>query len=70
MLQETRIPLRDVCEHLPKRNGKAISPATIRRWAKVGVSGHRLEVSKIGGCLFTTVESLERFLERLNGSNS
>jgi hypothetical protein len=66
MKNENLIPLRDAPEHLPKRNGKSINPATIYRWSQSGVAGFRLETMKIGGCLFTSVEAIERFIERTN----
>jgi len=66
MLQEQLVPLRNVPDQLPKRNGKSLNPATVYRWCTVGLSGHRLETVRVGGCLFTSSEAIKRFIERTN----
>jgi hypothetical protein len=43
------------------------SAATMWRWAIRGVDGVKLETFKIGGRRYTTPESVEKFLSRLNG---
>jgi hypothetical protein len=42
------------------------SPATMWRWALRGVDGVKLETFKIGGRRYTTPDSVEKFVSRLN----
>jgi hypothetical protein len=42
------------------------STATMWRWAHRGVDGVKLETFKIGGRRYTTAESVEKFVCRLN----
>ena len=46
------------------------SQATMWRWALRGVDGVKLETFKIGGRRYTTPESVEKFVSRLNGPRS
>jgi hypothetical protein len=46
------------------------SPATMWRWALRGVDGVKLETYKIGGRRYTTPESVEKFVSRLNSTRS
>ena len=46
------------------------SPATMWRWALRGVDGVKLETFKIGGRRYTTPDSVEKFVSRLNGPRS
>jgi hypothetical protein len=48
------------------RNGRPTHPSTPYRWAVRGIRGHRLEVVRIGGTLYTSRQALQRFVERLN----
>ena len=41
--------------------------ATLRRWAKNGCRGHRLEVTFLGNRLMTTRRAAARFLAAING---
>ncbi len=47
------------------RRGRPTHPSTVFRWIARGVRGHRLEAVRLGGHLFTSVEALQRFAERL-----
>ena len=49
-------------EHLP---GPAMCSSTIRRWATVGIRGHRLPHLRRGGRRFYQVETVLRFLEEI-----
>jgi hypothetical protein len=40
--------------------------STVIRWALRGLRGVRLETILVGGRRYTSVEAIERFLERLN----
>lgn len=42
--------------------------ATVWRWTGHGVSGITLESIKLGGSRYTSREAIERFIQRLNGS--
>lgn len=61
--QESPIPLREIPENLPKRNGKKISLPTIYRWVQKGLHGIRLETVYSGGIHCSTVEAIRRFDE-------
>lgn len=54
-----------------QRDGKRPDPATLWRWAKVGIlrDGERvkLETLVVGGSICTTKEAAYRFIERLSG---
>jgi hypothetical protein len=67
--EETVIPLADVPNHVPPRRGKKLHVATVFRW-KDGLRGVRLETIRIGGCLHTSVEALQRFFENLSADDA
>ena len=46
------------------------SAATLWRWALRGVDGVKLETFKIGGRRYTSPDSVEKFVSRLNGPRS
>ena len=48
-----------------RRNGSRISTSTLWRWSITGCKGVILETVKIGGSRVTSVEAIERFVERL-----
>ncbi len=71
---EHESPIRlNAARSLPclQRDGKRADPATIWRWAKVGILKNgervRLETIVVGGSLCTTREAAYRFIERLSG---
>ena len=47
------------------------SESTVRRWAKKGVVGkksgevHKLEIAYVGSTMYTSIEAVERWAERL-----
>lgn len=64
---ETPVLLAKAGKHIPG-NPHASTPI---RWALHGVrGGHKLESFLCGGRRFTTVESIGRFLARLNGTEA
>jgi hypothetical protein len=59
---ETVVTLTQATNHLPRRRGgKKPHPSTLYRWEKDG-----LETIQVGGTLCTSVESLQRYCERLS----
>jgi len=73
---EDPIPIRKAPEHFPKQpNGKKINIATVYRWVRPGatVKGGteriKLEVWKVGGRSYTTVQAIKRFIRRLNSED-
>ena len=63
---EAKILLSAAIKRHPDLN--TISPRTLLRWAKRGTRGVRLESIDIGGRTFTSLESVGRFLAKLNGT--
>jgi hypothetical protein len=49
----------------PSRGDRPTHPSTVARWALRGLRGVKLEVIRIGGQLYTSVEALQRFADRL-----
>jgi hypothetical protein len=52
--------------------GKGVHPVTLWRWTKIGLNSPdgqkiRLETVRIGGTNCTSLEALQRFLDRLQG---
>jgi hypothetical protein len=62
------IALREVPDHLPRRNGRKVGLATIYRWSSSGCRGARLETWTLGGCRYTTPAALERFVADLTAA--
>ena len=68
---ETVVSLNDAAKHLPRRRaGKVVHLGTLYRWIGHGVKGHKLECIRIGGSTCTSLEALQRFCDRLSGSDS
>jgi len=64
---EHLISINDVPRQLPtRRNGKRVHISAVYRWIQRGVRGVHLEVLKIGGTAYTSVEALQRFAEHLS----
>jgi hypothetical protein len=64
---EKLIRLEDVADYLPSsRRGKRLGRAVVFRWALHGVRGTVLETMKVGGARFTSIEAVQRFVERQN----
>ena len=63
---EAPLSFKQAAERMPGRNGVGIHVSALHRWYTHGVAGVKLEALKVGGTLITTVEALERFIDRLN----
>lgn len=61
---ETLITLSEASRRLPNHP----SVTTLWRWWQRGVKGHKLETAQIGGKRYTSVEALQRFVDRLSAS--
>lgn len=53
-----------------RRKGKRPHVATLFRWTTVGVRGVVLESLQCGGTRCTSVQALQRFFERLSGTDA
>jgi Protein of unknown function (DUF1580) len=67
-LSDEILTFSQAARRLPRlRNDRPVSPATIWRWATVGLRGVKLETTKVGSVNCTSIEALRRFLDHLNG---
>lgn len=65
------LTLQQAARRLPRRRrGRPVHPATIYRWAHVGLRGVRLEVIRMGGVTCTSTEALQRFFDQLTASTA
>lgn len=62
LFAEKRLTLTQAARRL------GVNPSTVWRWTLRGCRGHKLETLLVGGQRYTSVEALERFVERLNGA--
>ncbi len=68
-LSEQVITLSDVPAHVPPlRAGKPITTQAVYNWTISGVRGIRLERAKLGGVWVTSLEAIQRFMERLTAA--
>ena len=67
---ERLITLLQARDFLPGRSGGPPSVSTLYRWADTGVNGVVLETTKCGGTRCTSLEALQRFCDRLSGTQS
>lgn len=68
---ETVLTLNEAREHLPRRrNGSRPHPSTMWRWSTAGYRGIVLETVQVGGTRCTSLEAIQRFVERLSGAES
>ncbi len=65
LARENLISFSTAVRSLPEVNGRRHSPSTLYRWARWGIRGIRLEYLRIGRCMVTSHEALERFFARL-----
>lgn len=66
---ETVISLTEATKRLPtRRRGKRPHVATLYRWSQRGCRGVVLETCQVGGTRCTSVEALQRFVQRLSES--
>ena len=62
---EQTISFNEAVDLLPKRRGRKPHIASIHRWATRGFDGVTLEYCKLGGVRITSVEAIQRFVDRL-----
>ena len=63
---ERVVSLTEATKRLPtRRQGKRPNVATLYRWSTVGCRGVVLETGQIGGTRCTSIEALQRFVDRL-----
>ena len=78
LLKETFISIQEVPSRIPPRTVFTKSPDgsrraktvrlsvnTAHRWAKIGVSGIKLEIVQVGRLTYTSVEAMDRFFSKL-----
>jgi hypothetical protein len=63
------LTLSQAAKHVPKRRGKHAHSSTIYRWATGGCRGVKLEAVRIGGTICTSVEAVQRFIDRLTAGD-
>jgi hypothetical protein len=64
---ETIISLNEATDRLPRRRrGKKPHVATLYRWSQTGCRGVVLETCQVGATRCTSVEALQRFIDRLS----
>lgn len=49
----------------PTRAGRQTHPATLHRWRQRGCRGIMLEAIRVGSTWYTSVEAMQRFVDRL-----
>ncbi len=67
LLNEGPIELAQGAACVADERGRKPHIATLRRWAKHGCRGFRLETLYLGGRLMTTRPAIARFLAAING---
>jgi hypothetical protein len=69
-IDETIIPPAEAAKELPRRRrGRKTHVSTVYRWMTSGCRGIVLESIQVGGTRCTSREALQRFFERLSGSD-
>lgn len=67
LTKEKPVSLAQATDFLPRRaDGKKVSIRTVERWIRHGHNGVRLEGGNLGITVVTSIESLQRFMERLS----
>jgi hypothetical protein len=69
LLAEGLIDLAQAAACFADGRGRKPHIATLRRWAKNGCRGHKLEVTFLGNRLMTSRQAAERFLVAINGQS-
>ena len=68
---ENLLTLPDAAKRLPRRRrDRPVHVSTLYRWISRGVRGVRLEAVQIGGSLYVSQQSLQRFADCLTVVNS
>ena len=63
VMTEQPIGLEEVAAVLPGCQGQRVAVNTVRRWARDGLRGIRLETVMVGGRRCTSRKSVQRFIE-------
>lgn len=67
LLTEQLISIHEVPKFVPAQpNGRRVHISSCYRWISRGVRGVKLEVLRIGGRCYTSVEALQRFFDQLS----
>ena len=66
LLTENLLTIAQVTDEIHATTGRRPNRATVHRWMTRGVGGYKLESVRIGRSVFSSRESLTRFIERLN----
>lgn len=66
LLIEGLIDLADVAAFFKDAHGRKPHVATLRRWAKNGCRGYKLEVTFLGNRMMTSRQAAARFLAAIN----
>jgi hypothetical protein len=64
---EGLIDLAEAAGSCRDARGRKPHVATLRRWAKTGCRGHKLETTFIGNRMMTSHQAVARFLAAING---
>jgi|GEM_PF-5623476 len=67
LIAEGLIDLNEAAGDCKDARGRKPHIATLRRWAKYGCRGHKLETAFLGNRLMTTHQAVARFLAAING---
>jgi hypothetical protein len=70
LLAEGLIDLAEAAACFADARGRKPHVATLRRWAKTGCRGHKLETTLLGNRLMTSRQATVRFLAALNGGEA
>lgn len=65
LAREHLLSFSDAVQSLPTVSGRRLAPSTLYRWARNGIGGIRLEYLRIGRCMVTSREALDRFFANL-----
>jgi len=65
IVKEKALTLHQAAAMLPGSKGKSLSYTTVHRWVTCGFKGVRLEANNLGGRWVTSIEAIQRFMERL-----
>jgi hypothetical protein len=65
LTRERLLSFSEAVKSLPTVSGRRLAPSTLYRWARRGIGGTRLEYLRIGRCMVTSREALERFFTNL-----
>jgi len=65
LAREYLLSFSEAAKSVPTVRGRRLASSTLYRWARKGIGGTRLEYLRIGRCMVTSREALERFFANL-----